>query len=219
MSKKKRKMANHKTRPKFNKFVKAGLLLKKRVQPLTFFSPALTYLSSKSPSKLKKYFQTNLVNTKRFKLLFGFYRTTLLRKFKQHRLIKSSVSRRCLKEIEFCSLVERRLDLILYRLGFVATVYEAKQLISHGKVKVNNLPSACFSRLLKKGDIISFEPSIYLLLDKQIKNQIKIRPFFFTTFSNLEVNYKTFKIIFLSNRVDLKKQLFFYSNPVSWKTS
>ena len=211
-------MSIHKKRPKLNTYFKAKVLLKGKKKKLKFFSPALVYLTSKFATILKKYFREYLVNLRKAKLIFGLYRTSLLQKYQRHRLIDISSSRHFSKEIEFCSLLERRLDIILLRTGFVSSLYEAKHIISHKKVRVNNTVSACFSRILKKGDIISFDPSIEDHLREQILKQSKTRPFFFTTFINLEINFKTLKIILLLNKIDLDKQIHHYSHALNWKT-
>ena len=211
-------MSIHKKRPKLNTYFKAKVLLKNKVKKLKIFSPVINHLTSKFATILQKYFQERLKNRKKAKLIFGLYRTSLLKKYQQHRLLKSCTSRHLFKEVEFCSLLERRLDFILLRTGFVSTLYEAKHLISHKKVRVNNTYSACFSRLLKKGDIISFDLSIEDRLRKQLIKQSKIRSFFFTTFTNLEVNFKTLKIILLMDKINLKKQIHHYSHTLNWKT-
>jgi ribosomal protein S4 len=75
-----------------------------------------------------------------------------------------------LNELEFCSILERRLDILLFRLGFVPSIFAAKQLISHKKVKVNNHANSSFSRLLKKGDVISFDNSVYPVIYCNLTN-------------------------------------------------
>ena len=209
-------MSEHKKRPKLNEYFKVGVFSKKK-KKIKFFSPALVYLTSKFSTRLKNYFQTTLSNRNKFKLIFGFYRTASLQKLQRQQLSKHISARRLVKENEFCSILERRLDVILFRLGFVSSLYEAKHLISHRKVRINNLPNACFSKLLEKGDIISFVPEVEDRLKKQIINQSKNRRFFFNTFMNLEVNYKTLKIILLTNKIILKKQLHNYSHALNWK--
>jgi len=211
-------MSIHKKRPKLNAYFKAKVLLKGRKKKLKLFSPSLVYLTSKFATILKNYFREYLVNLRKAKLIFGLYRTSLLRKYQHHRLLDISRSRHFSKEIEFCSLLERRLDVILLRTGFVSSLYEAKHLISHKKVKVNSAVNACFSRILKKGDIISFDPSIDDHLRNQILKQAKTRPFFFTTFINLEINFNTLKIVLLLNKIDLDKQIHHYSHALNWKT-
>jgi len=52
------------------------------------------------------------------------------------------------------SLLERRLDAIVYRAKFAPTVFAARQFVNHGHLKVNgrhvNIPSYC----VKEGDVI-----------------------------------------------------------------
>ncbi len=52
------------------------------------------------------------------------------------------------------SLLERRLDNVVYRLGFAFTRSQARQLITHGHITVNGRKVDIPSYLVKKGDII-----------------------------------------------------------------
>ena len=52
------------------------------------------------------------------------------------------------------SLVERRLDNVIYRLGFAATRREARQLVNHGHFTVNGKRVNIPSYLVKEGDVI-----------------------------------------------------------------
>ena len=51
-------------------------------------------------------------------------------------------------------LLERRLDNVVYRLGFAATRAEARQLVSHKAVMVNGIVVNIASYLVKPGDVI-----------------------------------------------------------------
>ena len=53
------------------------------------------------------------------------------------------------------SLVERRLDNVIYRLGFAATRREARQLVSHGHFMVNGQRVDIPSYQVKPGDVVS----------------------------------------------------------------
>jgi len=52
--------------------------------------------------------------------------------------------------------LEKRLDNVIYRLGFAKSRSEARQLVSHGHFLVNSKPVNIPSREVKKGDKISF---------------------------------------------------------------
>ena len=53
------------------------------------------------------------------------------------------------------SLVERRLDNVVYRLGFAATRREARQLVNHGHYTVNGKRVNIPSYIVKNGDVIA----------------------------------------------------------------
>jgi small subunit ribosomal protein S4 len=52
-------------------------------------------------------------------------------------------------------LLERRLDAVVYRMKFAITIFSARQLISHGHVKVNGKKVDIASYQLKDGDEVS----------------------------------------------------------------
>ena len=52
-------------------------------------------------------------------------------------------------------LLERRLDAIVYRAKFAPTIFAARQLVSHGHVRVNGVKCNIASRLVKPGDEVS----------------------------------------------------------------
>ncbi|MDR2766606.1 MAG: 30S ribosomal protein S4 [Holosporaceae bacterium] len=56
-------------------------------------------------------------------------------------------------------LLERRLDAVVYRMKFASTVFAARQLVSHGHVKINgkvvNVPSC----LVSAGDVVEIKES------------------------------------------------------------
>ncbi len=51
-------------------------------------------------------------------------------------------------------LLERRLDAVVYRAKFTPTIWSARQLVSHGHVRVNGVKCNIASRLVKIGDVI-----------------------------------------------------------------
>ena len=56
---------------------------------------------------------------------------------------------------ELVSMLESRLDSIVYRAGFAISIYAAKQLVSHGHVEVNGKRVNISSFRAKPGDVIS----------------------------------------------------------------
>lgn len=58
----------------------------------------------------------------------------------------------------FFSLIEKRLDIILYRCGFAKTICLARQLITHKKILINNKLTTIPSYNVQPGDCISVRP-------------------------------------------------------------
>ena len=52
-------------------------------------------------------------------------------------------------------LLERRLDNVVYRLGFASSRAQARLLVSHGHLAVNDRPTNIPSFLVKAGDVVS----------------------------------------------------------------
>ena len=52
-------------------------------------------------------------------------------------------------------LLERRLDMIVYRAKFAPTIFSARQIVSHGHILVNGVKCNIASRRVAPGDVIS----------------------------------------------------------------
>ena len=52
-------------------------------------------------------------------------------------------------------LLERRLDMVVYRAKFAPTIFAARQIVSHGHVRVNGVKCNIASRRINVGDVIS----------------------------------------------------------------
>lgn len=91
------------------------------------------------------------------------------------------------------SLLESRLDCVLYRSCFVTSFQEARQVISHGLVKVNDLKAFLCGRTLHKGDIVKFNAT-----NPNLENDTFSNILFSRSLPNyLELNFNTFTIVFL----------------------
>jgi small subunit ribosomal protein S4 len=51
-------------------------------------------------------------------------------------------------------LLEQRLDMIVYRAKFAPTIWSARQLVSHGHVRVNGVKCNIASRRVRPGDVV-----------------------------------------------------------------
>jgi small subunit ribosomal protein S4 len=68
----------------------------------------------------------------------------------------------------FIGLLERRLDMAIYRLNLAPTIFSARQLVSHKHIEVNNKIVNIPSFKLKNGDVISIKQqskNIPLIID------------------------------------------------------
>lgn len=52
-------------------------------------------------------------------------------------------------------LLEQRLDMVVYRAKFTPTIFAARQLVSHGHIRVNGIKCNIASRKVAPGDVIS----------------------------------------------------------------
>ena len=52
-------------------------------------------------------------------------------------------------------LLEQRLDMVVYRSKFAPTIFAARQIVSHGHIRVNGVKCNIASRRVKVGDVIS----------------------------------------------------------------
>ena len=57
-------------------------------------------------------------------------------------------------------LLERRLDNVVFRLGFASSRWQARQLISHGHVRVNDRMVNVASFMVKAGDIVTLKDRV-----------------------------------------------------------
>lgn len=96
-------------------------------------------------------------------------------------------------------LLERRLDVIIFRSGFAPSIYSSRQLISHGHVLVNNKKVTISSYIVQNNDLIQInKASIHIvkrLMLEKINNSNKLKFFIKKNFLipvYLEVNFNIF---------------------------
>jgi small subunit ribosomal protein S4 len=104
------------------------------------------------------------------------------------------------------SLLERRLDNVIYRLKFAATRPQARQMVVHGHILVNGKKVTAPSFLVSVDDIISLSPSsleqenfVKQVVDKRLNIGIKVPDW-------LELNKKDYKgnVLRLPIRTDIQ---------------
>lgn len=75
-------------------------------------------------------------------------------------------------ELALINKLESRLDNVIFRLGFASSRAQARQLVNHGFFAVNNKKTNYPSYQVKKGDVISINPSSQ---KKNIFKDLKIK--------------------------------------------
>lgn len=154
------------TGPKFKIINKLGIL------------PALTKKNIKNNLKTKDYinqkktlildnYKINLIEKQKIKYNFNINEKQLINYYKK---AKNKIES---KEILFLIFLESRLDYIIYRLGFALTILEARQLINHCHILVNNKILNISSYKCKINDIITFNPKSTKSIINIIKNNIE----------------------------------------------
>ena len=113
-------------------------------------------------------FKNQLKERKKLALIYG-----LLSK----KYIKKTIKQACLlngkKSDNFFFLLEKRLDIVLFKACFFQSIKSARQWINHGKILVNNKCVNTCSFTLKPGDIISIKQKDRIKLCKKIKYSLK----------------------------------------------
>jgi len=201
-------MSTHKTKPKLKKYKTAGLLKRKEVRNsrVNFYLPEYTYLSLHL-SKLEHTFSNSLNNRRKMKLLFGFNQTYKLNRFIKEIERKNKNKRRFSKMNGLINLIERRLDLVLFRAGFAISLSQARQLISHRQIFVNGTAVTSSFYILSKGDVISVAPTIKKIIKANIKQTTSKETSYVSQFKSFEVNFNIQKIIIVNE--NLKTNEFF----------
>lgn len=161
------------------------------------------YLVTTYPSKgtsHKKQFRNSLNKSKVLRLFYGSLSKKLFKnkiKFLKKKNFNSNY-------LMFLKLFEQRLDTVLFRSKFSKSVRNARQLITHGIINVNNKQVKYPAYILKESDLISINPKYCLIIEKNFKYclrgniqlNIKNNQLWPIPPKHLLINYKTLEIIF-----------------------
>lgn len=172
------------------------------------------YFIPKFTDFFAKKFKLTLQSKQKVSYLYGYLTKKYLKKIIGKALTKENSSYWILKNLEM------RLDSVLYQSHFVKSFREARQLISHGHVFVNQTKIKTPSFFLVGGDIISISKNIKPKLEKKIlKSRLLPLPPKY-----LQINYKILSILYLGNIeksnlfnqftfwLDIKTVIEFYKN-------
>jgi len=119
----------------------------------------------------EKEYGTQLREKQKVKRAYG----VLERQFRN--LYEESVRMKGVTGDNLLSLLERRLDNVVYRMGIGSSRKEARQIVSHRHITVNGKSVNIASYLVKKGDVIAIkENKRGLEMFKELKNQKLVMP-------------------------------------------
>nr|YP_009720812.1 ribosomal protein S4 [Ostreobium quekettii]QGQ62024.1 ribosomal protein S4 [Ostreobium quekettii] len=107
----------------------------------------------KSATQLKSLFRLQLQETKKLSLLYGNLSRKQIQKI-CNQAFTHPLSPDAFTESVFV-LLERRLDVVIFRAGFCKSIFQARQWIHHNKMNVNGRAQSAPGYLCSPGDIIS----------------------------------------------------------------
>jgi len=136
-----------------NENIHANLKISKlKKKKWNLFKKRLKFKKFIKPEKKMKFFQKRLFEKQQFKFFYG-----CIQEYKLKNILKKLNNKKNKINIfkNFILLLEHRLDVNLVRLKIAKTIFQAKQLINHKKIKVNNQIVNKSNFLLQTGDIVS----------------------------------------------------------------
>lgn len=193
------------------KFQNIDFILKKKLKKLR----DIVIYYSLSKRKREKIFTLDLIPIttlkRKKKQINSLYKTRMLKAWKLRKfygnLTHHELKRLCFKAYKykgdvlkkFLWLLESRIDIILYRVGIVTSIFEARQFINHKNIKVNNIIVDKRSYNLLPNDYLTLnlDQVDLKLLKKKIKNRFITHNILFQIPPYLEVNFVFFSVIFL----------------------
>lgn len=128
------------------------------------------------------------------KRLFGILEKQFARYYEKASKVKGATG------LKLLELLETRLDNIVYRLGFTSSRTEARQMVSHGHIKVNEQKVNIPSYQVKVGEIVAISPK--MVDNTQVKKSLEGSS---TTPSWLERKATVGKVLRLPQRDEMEE--------------
>lgn len=186
---------------RFQLYARKQLKFYKRFKLRDPFRLTATKFASKGNS-LQKNFRNTLHEKKKLSLFYGGLKTKYLKKKLNN--INGSKKYKNSKFLYYkhnvLQMLESRLDKILYSSKFSLSVKNARQLIKHGHILINNIIVKTPSYIVKTDDLI--EVSHNVKSRDLVKKYINQSNFWPIPPKHLMVNYNTLQVIFLYEKND-----------------
>ena len=175
---------------KWNKLNSIILRLKHRNKKFIFISDTNKYHLPRLYNSFQRKFKNVLQDKRKLKLFYG---SLTEKRFKKN--TRKMKNKFVFNVPFFLNVFERQIDVVLFRAHFATGIKEARQFIKHKHIWVNGRIATKTTLKLKQGDILSTNTKIHNYLSFNVKNS------FFSPLSPkyLQVNYKTFEILFNLN--------------------
>ena len=152
-------------------------ILTSKKKKWSFFLKNVNNSNKLKPKNLKDLYKRRLLAKQKFKKFYGcmadYQLKNLFLLFKQKEQPMNQIT----------IFLEQRLDIILYRMGFVSSIFEGKQLIFYKNVYINDVLIKSSNYQLSEGDVIYVDNykthtkniPIYLEYNKKLKKVIFLR--------------------------------------------
>jgi ribosomal protein S4 len=186
---------------RFQLYSKKQLKFYKRFKLRDPFRLRITKFASKGNS-LQKNFRNTLYEKKKLSLFYGGLKTQYLKKKLSNinGSKKYKNSRFVYYKHHILQLLESRLDKILYSSKFSLSIKNARQLIKHGHILINNIVVKTPSYIVKTDDLI--EVSRNVKSRDLVRKYINHSNFWPIPPKHLMINYNTLQIFFLYEKND-----------------
>lgn len=174
--------------------------------------------------KFPSLFRRHNVIFKKKQQLKNFYGKLNEKKLKKI-VLKTKNNTRSINNISYYDLIERRLDMVLYRAKILPTIFACNQLLNHKKILINNyigINSVCFP--IKSGDFLSLKATYWKYIYKFLIRKINKRSIGHVILSNKPIRiprnrsknktrirkmfYKNYK--YFSLYLEYKKRFIYY---------
>lgn len=123
------------------------------IEPIAMGYDKQSIRKPKKRNKKVSYYGTQLKEKQKVKFIYGVSEKQFRRYFEM------ASNKKGITGDNLLQLLERRLDNVVYRLGFAVTRAEARQLVNHAQFEVNGNVVNIPSYLIKTGDVITVRES------------------------------------------------------------
>jgi small subunit ribosomal protein S4 len=156
---------------------------------------------AKHLKSLKKLYRFRLITKQRLKSYYGRLSNKQLKRLcRKSAKVNRNKFQNTDKQNKLLILLEKRLEVVIFRSHFAASVQSARQLITHGHILVNGKKVFSGNVTINQGDLIEVSPKVHDITKQNVVKS-KLWP---SPPAHLEINYKILNI-FLVDEIRAKK--------------